>query len=305
MVKKTVGLSFIAVVLVCAAVGAICRLRRQCRDLTKHGGNGGKMEVLSPVEQTVEAMSANNLHKSPRSGQVYWGIGKRDGVMYDCAYRVQTPKRISITSEQSNMVTKVFASILEAYKRHDVERMNTAMKDVPDIVTNMQDKVFIQLSRPLSDALDEHFLRRQLPMEFSGVDELSAYLRSNLELTLFLGNVALAREDFTKMVDIYDALVLSQLLNYKTLYHEQRAESLEKCVDGFIEIWHRQIESEHGFTRQCMWYQVDAGWTLYHEGFCTLEQLTDRVKLGADQLLRLGYTPKWLSEFDDLSEAVK
>ena len=183
--------------------------------------------------------------------------------------------------------------------------MKTAMKNVPGIVTNMQGKVFIQLSRPLRVALREQFLERKSPMDFSDVGKLSAYLRSNFDLTLFLGNIALEREDFETMVELYDALVLSRLLDYKKNYSEQGASELEKCVDGFVEEWHRQIESENGFTRQCMWFQVDLQWPNYNEGRWSVVQLSQFVKRFAGKLVSLGYTPKWLLEFDDLSEAVK
>ncbi len=303
MVKKIVVLSFIAVVLVCAAVGMICRRRHMCRDLAARNGAGVALQTRA--EHPAQSVSTNKLARSPRGGKIYWGLGSTNGVPYKCAYRIQTPKRISITSEQSNEVAKVFASILDSYQSQDIVGMKTAMKNVPDIVTNMQKKVFGQLSRPLRIALREQFLERKSPMDFSDVDKLSTYLRSNLDLTLFLGNIALEREDFGIMVESYDALVLSRLLDYKKNYGEQGASELEKCVDGFIEEWHRQIESENGFTRQCMWFQVDAGWTFYHDGIWTLEHLTTNVRRTASQLVRLGYTPKWLSEFDDLSEAVK
>lgn len=303
MVKKIVGLSLVAVVLVGVAVGTVCRWRHQCRDLAASSGVGAVLQTRA--EHPAQSVSTNRLARSPRGGKIYWGLGSTNGVPYDCAYRVQTPKRIPITSEQSNEVAKVFASILDSYQSQDIEGMKTAMKNVPGIVTNMQGKAFIQLSRPLSVALDEHFLWCQSPMEYSDVDGLSAYLRSNLELTLFLGNVALEREDFGTMVDMYDALVLSRLLSYKKLYSEQGFGELEKCVDGFIEEWHRQIESENGFTRQCMWFQVDLQWPNYNEGRWSAAQLSQFVKKFAGKLVSLGYTPKWLSEFDDLSEAVK
>ena len=80
---------------------------------------------------------------------------------------------------------------------------------------------------------------------------------------------------------------------------------MEKTSDVLINEWKEQIEDINGFTRQFMWYQVDLQWRNYHEGTWTLAQLSDWTKRYANGLIRLGYTPKWLSEFDDLSEAVK
>ena len=44
---------------------------------------------------------------------------------------------------------------------------------------------------------------------------------------------------------------------------------------------------------------------VFKVGVRSLEQLSEFVKENAKGLIRLGHTPKWLSEFDDLSEAVK
>jgi hypothetical protein len=212
-------------------------------------------------------------------------------LLRDRAYRIKTPKRIEATPEQSNVVARVFAQILESYENNDVEGMKASMRDIPCIVTNMKDKVFAELKAPVCAALQDRFIGWQAPLEFADVDSLDVYLESSIELTIFLGNIALKRMDFGAMVDIYDWLVLRRLLQYKNKYHDQGDERFEACVDKFIEEWHRQIESENGFTRQSMWFQVDLQWPLYYEGTWTLEKLTSRVKECADPLIKLGYTP--------------
>ena len=256
--------------------------------------------------ETISAPTpVRKLAKSPRTGQMFWGIAHDKGMPRDRAYRVKTPKRIEATPEESNDVARVFARILESYENNDVEVMKASMKDIPCIVTNMKEKVFAELKGPLCEALQNRFIGWQTPLEFADVESLDVYLESSIELTIFLGNIALKREDFGAMVDIYDWLVLRRLLQYKNKYHDQGDKRFEACVDKFIEEWHRQIESENGFTRQSMWFQVDLQWPLYYDGTWTLEKLTNWVKDRATPLVNLGYTPKWLSEFDDLSEAVK
>ncbi len=303
MVKKIGGLLLVAGAVACIVAWKSCHCRHPGRCMTVNEDERTAYEAHA--EQIRKPLSTNRLARSPRGGKIYWGLGSTNGVPYNCAYRVQTPKRIPITTEQSNMVAKVFACILESYESQDIGRMSAAVKSVPGIVTNMQKNVFGQLARPLRVALREQFLERKSPMVFSDVGKLSAYLRSNLDLTLFLGNIALEREEFETMVELYDALVLSQLLNYKKSYSAQGSGDFEKCVDDFIEEWHCQIESENGFTRQCMWFQVDLQWPNYNEGRWSSAQLSQYVKKLAGKIVSLGYTPKWLSEFDDLSEAVK
>ena len=302
MVRKIIVMSMVVAVVLCCFVCAWRMRRHSCHE--DHSLYEGIQENHSCEVITNDA-SGRKLAKSPRTGQMYWGIAHDKGMLRDRAYRIRTPQRVSITIEQSNAVARAFARILESYENCDVEGMKASMKDVPDIVTNMKEKAFIALKGSLCNALQSRFIGLQSPMEFQDAESLGAYLRSNIELTIFLGNIALKREDFDTMVDIYDALVLKQLLNYKRKYREDGEECFESCVDKFIEEWHQQIESENGFTRQSMWFHVDLGWPFYHDGTWSLAQLTKWVRDRADRLISLGYTPKWLSEFDDLSEAVK
>lgn len=141
--------------------------------------------------------------------------------------------------------------------------------------------------------------------EFATSRDFTQYCRINIEFALFLGNVFLMREDYESPMSQLDFRVLRVLLRYKDDFHAKGRTDLEQTVDGFISEWESQIESENGFTRQYMWYQVDLQWACYNNGDWTLDQLSDWTKRYAKGLIRLGYTPKWLSEFDDLSEAVK
>lgn len=302
MVKKMMILSAALAVVLCCLVCAWVMHRHFYRKDRLHVNS---VQCGVSCETTPASTPARKLAKSPRTGQMFWGIAHDKGMPRDCAYRIKSPKRIEATPEQSNDVSRVFAQILESYENNDVEGMKASMKDIPCVVTNMKEKTFIELRRPLSTAYWEKFLSRESPLEFVDVESLDVYLRSNVELTIFFGNIALKREDFDTTVDFCDALVLKKLLKYKNKYHEDGAEGFEACVDKFIEEWHQQIESENGFTRQSMWFQVDLQWSLYYDGTWTLEKLTNWVKDRATPLVNLGYTPKWLSEFDDLSEAVK
>ena len=228
MVRKIIVLSAAVAVVLCFLVCAWAvrgYFRQEDRLLGSAVLKEGSCETIpAPVP-------VRKLAKSPRTGQMYWGIAHDKGLLRDCAYRVKTPKRIEATPEQSNDVARVFAEILESYKNNDVEGMRTSMKDIPDIVTNMTDKVFAELKSPLCVALQNRFIGLQSPLEFADVESLDVYLESNIELTIFLGNIALRRVDFGAMVDIYDWLVLRRLLQYKNKYHDQGDEKFEACVD--------------------------------------------------------------------------
>lgn len=302
MVKKATVLAVIGLMLCVTAIGYLLRVKSQQGEISRAIGESDE-SVPSVLE--CATTTAKEPMMATRAGNVHWGVAKKDGRTYDCPYRIQIPKRTAITQTQSNCLARSFANILNSYREYDLSGMKDSIREVPDIVTNIHEGILLECSASLCAELRNRFLFRKTLFDFADADHLCAYLRLNMELVRFLGNIAVKRQDFDGMVDVYDALVLEQLLRYKHRYKELHAGNLEMCVDGLVDEWLLQIESENGFTRQSMWFQVDMQWPLYYEGTWTLAQLTTWVKSRANRLVRLGYTPKWLSEFDDLSEAVK
>ena len=302
MVKKVTVLVVLGLMLCITVIGYLLLVKSHRREISCAVG---KTDKSVPAILECATTIAKELVRSPRADNVHWGVAKKDGRIYDCPYRIRIPKRIAITQAQSNCLARSFAHILNSYRVYDLPGMKDSMREVPDVVTNIHEGILLECSGPLRAELRNRFLFRKALFDFADVNHLVAYLRSNMELVRFLGNIALKRQDFDGMVDVYDALVLEQLMRYRHRYEESHTNDLEMCVDGLVDEWHRQIESENGFTRQSMWFQVDLQWPLYYDGTWTLEQLSTWVKSRANRLVRLGYTPKWLSEFDDLSEAVK
>lgn len=240
--------------------------------------------------------------KSPRGGKVYYGV-TNGGERFVC--RFSPPVRVPLTLEQSNEVASVYGRISFSYERGELAEMLKWINAMPDVVTNMPDRVFAILSQPVSSALLNGFLNPDHMMDFASVKDFDEYVRRGMKLTIFWGNTFLRRGDYEGPVAFIDTSVLRQLLSYKRKFHSEGLSDLEENADIHIDEWCRQIECEMGFTRQFMWYQVDLQWRNYKEGMWTVDQLSEWSKRYAKGLVQLGYTPKWLSEFDDLSEAVK
>ena len=240
--------------------------------------------------------------KSPRGGKIYYGV-TNGGERFVC--RFCPPVRVPLTFEQSNEVVSVYGRISFSYERGELREMRKWINAMPDVVTNMPDRVFAILSQPVSNALLNGFLNPDHMMDFASVKDFDEYVRCGMELTIFWGNTFLRRGDYEGPVAFIDTSVLRQLLSYKRKFHSEGLYDFEENADVHIDEWRRQIECEMGFTRQFMWYQVDLQWRNYKEGTWTVDQLSGWAKRYAKGLIQLGYTPKWLSEFDDLSEAVK
>ena len=304
MRKFVVIMTAIAVVIISVVILAIFANRASSRNTVPT-----RIEQLRPHEgidasRCVPDASSKHprLARSPRSGHVYHGqLNSGEPFLY----RFKAPVRIPVTSEQSNMVARVFAEIADAYANGDGNGMRTCMGNLPDVVTNMPDRLFSALSAPVREKLLNGFLNPRCILEFSSDKEFKLYVRNSIDLSVFWGNSYVKRDDMASPVAFIDTSVLRQLLLYKTAFHNSRHIEFEKCVDVFIDEWKCQIDSENGFTRQYMVLQVDLQWGLYNSGNFTLESLSAFVKEKANGLIKLGYTPKWLSEFDDLSEAVR
>ena len=219
--------------------------------------------------------------------------------------RYHPPARQSVTNMQSNDVAAAFTSIADAFAEGRLSDMKAAMAAFPLVVTNMPDQLFHSLSRPVRDILLNDFLDPSTTREFNTAEEFASYARNNIELLLFWGEILLKRGDFDGPVIFLDHAVLHKLLIYRDEFHSRKLDDCVLCVDGIIDEWHGHIESENGFTRRQMWFRVDLNWPLYNEGTLTSAQISEIVKGFASGLIRLGYTPKWLKEFDDLSDALK
>ena len=301
------------VVAVSVAVGIVVLVgffARRC-DNASCSDADDRQGVRTPVtfvgSAPVVQASTNKLARSPRSGQIHWGVnnaGRR------VAYRYLPPVRTAVSPAESNEVATAFSCIAEAYRAGDRDAMLSRMKALPDVVTNMPDRLFLELAEPVRSPVLYEFLKTNMRhpegiKDFATVRDFAAYERINLDLTLFFGNLSLRRENYESPLVFLDSAVLSHLLLYKNKFHDGGQTELENAADAFIREWHAQIESENGFTRQVMWFQVDLSYALCDEGILTPAAVTARVREFAEDLVNLGYTPKWLSEFDDLSEAVK
>ena len=304
MVKKYVILSL---AIICVLVVVVIARRKlagirsagaRC-DVQYESTNGVSAVILA---ESQDESPKKRLARSPRGGVVYWGQ-ENDGTPF--AFRFKMPRRTPVTPVASNEIATVYRQIEEAYNCGDLEKMRLSMRALPDAATNMPDRLFGKLSLPVHDILMGDFLNPNSTREFKAVQDFERYAELNVELATFWGNVFLKREHYDGPVGFLDCAVLEKLQIYKRMFHSESRVDCEKCVDGFIDRWHDQIELPNGFLRQFMWFEVDLQWVRYNEGLITAEQLSKEVKEYALGIIRLGYTPKWLSEFDDLSEAVK
>lgn len=216
---------------------------------------------------------------------------------YSVRGRNRIPYQQVVTSTQSNEVCRAFVRLAEAYTNMQVEVFRRRMTQLPDSAVKMPNIYFIGVKRPLVDIFSDCFLRTDRLEDFAEESAFARFAEMNIEVAKFLGNMDLERGDICVELCVLEKNTLRQLIRYREKFRTGGCPGLEKIADRYIEDWRRQIDSERGFTRRYMWFQVDLQWDHIEEGSWSLKQLVDFIRSYAVGLVDLGHTPKWIEEF--------
>ena len=214
--------------------------------------------------------------------------------------RYPIPNQRNVTSAESNAVRVAYMRILEAYTNRTVEVLRRRIDEMPDVVTNMQDQLYIELEMPLRSSFNDRFLWNQRILDFEESSEFQRYAEANLLVAKFLGNMVIRRgEGANGVLMVYDRNVLRQLKRYRDNFERGNRKNFVAVADRLIDDWIEQIDSEFGFTRWFMWHDLDNNWDHVVEGSMTRAKLLERTRSWARGLIKSGHTPKWIDEFRD------
>lgn len=215
-------------------------------------------------------------------------------------FRYYPPVRRNLTPVESNAVRVAFLRITDAYTNGTVGELRHRIEEMPSVVTNMQDRLYVELERPLQSLFNERFLWCQKVLDFQECSGFERYGETNLLVAKFLGNMVIRRgEGANGVLMVYDRNVLRQLKCYRDKFEHENRKDFVDVADRLIEDWIDQIDSEFGFTRWFMWHDLDNNWDHVVEGSMTRANLLECSKRWADDLIEAGHTPKWLDEFND------
>ena len=117
-------------------------------------------------------------------------------------------------------------------------------------------------------------------------------------MALFLGNYSCKRNDYgfvqTAWIEYGTFEVLKR---YVDQFHDEGKKDFEAIAQKYLDNWILHIESDQGFIRRNAHYQMDMSWPAIELGKITREDARRGALTGANTLIKLGYTPKWLDEF--------
>ena len=209
-------------------------------------------------------------------------------------YRME---RITLTESQRAELSAIYADIVKAYERRDLEAMRRNMRLLPE--TNDHITQGCGIGDDLY-AIFLKFVRRSEPLpEFNSCADFEKYMRCSLEIAWFYASLNGRRRDFSAQ-EAMESWVYKRLIQFREKFRKESKEELGKSVERFIRELEAQIESPGGYTRRAIRSLIvsdlDFVAAMYPDSGISW---TNSVLLGrgcARGLVRVGCTPKWLDE---------
>lgn len=201
------------------------------------------------------------------------------------------------TEAESNKLALAFDRVHVAYASGQLNALRRETEGFPCFATNVAGTVYKAYLTQIGDDFTHDFLLGRQLRDFEDVADFSRYAETNIEMARFLGRMELRRGAGSGYLILLDRRVLRKLTQYRDRFRQEGKSGIEDRATRYIELWHGQIESAEGFTRNYMWNQVALQFWHARDGSKSAEQIVSYVRVMADGLVQAGYTPKWLDEF--------
>ncbi len=209
-------------------------------------------------------------------------------------YRME---RITLTEPQRAELSAIYADIVKAYERRDLEAMRRNMRLLPETNDHITQECGI------GDDLYKVFRSTvwdsdPLP-EFDSCADFESFMRCSLEVMWFYASLYGRRRRFDTQASI-ECWAYDWLSRFREKFRKESNVELAKSVERFIRELEIQIESPGGYTRRAIRSLIvsdlDFVAAMYPGSGISW---TNSVLLGrgcARGLVRVGYKPKWLDE---------
>ncbi|MBR2838308.1 MAG: hypothetical protein IKE55_05985 [Kiritimatiellae bacterium] len=208
---------------------------------------------------------------------------------------------VDITDDEREGMVNIYRSIAQAYTNHDIMAMRIAMLKLPAASDHLSWQLRPLIEKPLTVAFNDNFLRATQLLDFDTSEQLAEFLRTNIELALFFGEVYTRQKRFS-MASNMEYLTFLRLRQYKEKFDKDGKDELRNVAAKELEFWTAWIESPKGFTRQFA-DDVFRSSTEYAEIVkpeCALprDKAMETARKTAEAMLKpTGLTPAWLSEY--------
>ena len=229
-----------------------------------------------------------------------WGLDRTDARVIAWKKSVQKyeRKRIDIDTAEKASLKATFRDIENAYTNYQVEVMEKAMANVSNRVDHVQDQLFSDLHCGMKHFLADYFIhRRGRCRQFGTPTDFKRYLAAHTQAVLFIGECYCRRNEYYNgELPWMESGTFGALKEYVDQYRNEGKKDFEAIAQKYLDNWIAHIESDQGFIRRYAHCQMDMSWPAIELGKITREDARRGALTGANTLIKLGYTPKWLDE---------
>ena len=208
--------------------------------------------------------------------------------------------RKTVTEEKKKEIADLFRKIAEAYQNEQVELMREYVSLMPPDYSALSVNDRREVSSPFCFKKD--FMRCDKLKSFDKVEDFERFVRINIEAALFESEF----EALMKYESAYgvgpERKVLLCLLQYKKKFAKEGLCEFEASADRFLSYWTSFIESDNGFSKRWANFIVDYNELikfLRPDEAKTREESLKSARSSVQGLIRCGYRPKWLKEFEE------
>ena len=208
---------------------------------------------------------------------------------------------VDISDDERKRIVDIYRSIAEAYTNRSIMAMRIAMLKLPAVSDHLPWQLSPLIEKPLAVAFNEKFLRTTKLLDFDTSEQLAEFLRANIEVALFFGDVYTRQKCFS-MASNMEYLTFLRLRQYKEKFDKDGKDELRNVAAKELEFWTAWIESPKGFTHRFAddVFHSSTEYAAIVKPECALprDKALETARKTAEAMLKpTGLAPAWLSEF--------
>ena len=199
---------------------------------------------------------------------------------------------------QREKIATVVEKIALACRLHQGASISQVrVADLVSMAGGCSEASFHRLILPLVELLQRELCEPQ-SARFDLEEELRAALEARWAAVELLGETLLARRDFDGPLMFLETWYLQMLTDSRKYYEARGAGACLNIVNQMYARCVSHIESENGFTRRWLRREMANELWLVRRGLLRSEDMPARARACVRLMIELGYTPKWIDEFD-------
>jgi hypothetical protein len=205
-----------------------------------------------------------------------------------------------VSEEKKKELADLFQKIAEAYQNENVELMREYISLISPDYCALPVAVRSEISAPLG--FKKNFMRCDKLKSFDKVEDFERFVRLNIEAARFESDLEVLMTYESDYGVGPERMLSVRLLQYKKKFVEEGLRELEASADKFLSYWISFIESDNGYSKRWAEFIVEYNEMVEFTRSTrpkTREELLYSARSSVMGLIRCGYRPKWLKQFEE------